>query len=618
MLTRMRSARNLVIWLIVFVAFVIGFLLYDASGLITGGAITPTTTVASVNGRDIPYQTWSQYLNDALEREQQRLGRSLTVDEIQQVEDGTFDQIVNDILLQEEIERRGITITDEELISYARFAPPPWVQQNPALYTDGRFDLDKYQRYLGSPTVRQTGELAMIEQYYRSEVPKQKLYEQVASAVYLTDARLWRIWQDEHDSVVVSYVALRPDSIADNAVAVSDQEISEFYERYREQFERQGRAVVSVIRVPREISAADTAAARQRAQELRAEIVGGADFADVARRESADEASAAQGGSLGTGVRGRFVPAFEEAAYALRPGQLSQPVPTDFGFHLIRVDERRGDTLDLRHILIPIRQSDSAAIRVDRIADDIAAIAASSTEPAAFDSAAKAVGITPERAVIREGEPLFIDGEYVPSVSAWAFRGSRPGASSEVFSFDDGYVIARLDSLTRGGVQELSEVRSEIRTFLARRKKAEQLVPRAQEIAQQAAATSLEQVASQAGLEVTRTEPFTRTGFVPGLGRLNEAIGAAFAIPVGAVSEPVVTDDGVYILRVERRVNADRAGWEAQKEEQRARLTQQLQQQRIEDFVASLREVADIEDFRDEINERAANLEPIEEPLPGY
>ncbi len=612
MLTRMRSARNTVIWLIVFVAFVLGFLLYDASGLITGGAITPTTTVASVNGREIPYQSWIQYLNNAVEQEQQRLGRSLTVDEQQQIEDRTFEQIVNDMLLEEEIRRRGITITDEEVISYARFAPPPWVQQNPALYTEGRFDIDKYQRYLGSPAVRQTGELAMIEQYYRSQVPKEKLYEQVASTVYLTDARLWRIWQDEHDSAAVSFIALRPDSIADSAVTVSDEEIREFHQRYEDQFQRQGRAVVSVIRIPRVITAADTVAARERAQALRAEIIGGADFADVALRESSDTTSAVQGGELGRGVRGRFVQPFEEAAYALRTGQLSQPVLSDFGYHIIRVDERVGDTLALRHILVPIRQSDSAAIRVDRMADDVANVGGSQSEPAAFDSAARAVGITPEQVEVRRGEPLFIDGEYVPSVSAWAFRGARPGASSEIFYSDEGYVLARLDSITPGGVQPLSEVRDEIRTFLARRRKAEQVVPRAEEIARAAAATSLEQAARQFGLEVERTEPFTRTGFVPGIGRLNEAIGAAFAVPVGAVSEPVVTDDGVYILRVDRRVNADRAVWEAQKDMQRAQLTQRLQQQRLEDFVAGLRANADVEDFRDEINARAENFEPIE------
>ena len=61
----------------------------------------------------------------------------------------------------------------------------------------------------------------------------------------------------------------------------------------------------------------------------------------------------------------RFVPAFEETAYVLAPGQLSEPVLTQFGYHVIRVDARQGDTLALRHILVPVGQSDSSAARTD-------------------------------------------------------------------------------------------------------------------------------------------------------------------------------------------------------------------------------------------------------------
>ena len=106
---------------------------------------------------------------------------------------------------------------------------------------------------------------------------------------------------------------------------------------------------------------ADTAAARDRAAAIRAEVAGGAKFEDVAQRESADSVSGARGGDLGRGPRGRFVPEFETAAYALEPGELSQPVQTQFGYHVIRVDEKKGDTLALRHILVRIGQSDSTA-----------------------------------------------------------------------------------------------------------------------------------------------------------------------------------------------------------------------------------------------------------------
>src|SRR5204863_2263963 len=135
-------------------------------------------------------------------------------------------------------------------------------------------------------------------------------------------------------------------------------------------------------------SATDSALVRDHAVALRNEIVGGAKFEDVAKRESADSVSGARGGDLGRGGKGRFVAPFEQAAYALKPGEISQPVLTQFGYHLIRLDERKGDTLTLHHILLRIQQSDSAAARTDRRADSLARIAASSDQPAKFDEAA--------------------------------------------------------------------------------------------------------------------------------------------------------------------------------------------------------------------------------------
>jgi hypothetical protein len=99
--------------------------------------------------------------------------------------------------------------------------------------------------------------------------------------------------------------------------------------------------------------------------------------------------SGANGGSLGKGGRGRFTPNFESAMYSLKPGELSQAVLTPFGWHLIRVDSKSGDTLDVRHILVSIGQSDSSATRTDRRADSLASKAGSQEDPKTFDAAAK-------------------------------------------------------------------------------------------------------------------------------------------------------------------------------------------------------------------------------------
>src|SRR6185503_15481010 len=135
---------------------------------------------------------------------------------------------------------------------------------------------------------------------------------------------------------------------------------------------------------------------------------------------------------------------FEAAAYALKPGEISQPVLTPFGYHLIRVDEKKGDTLSLRHILLRIQQSDSTALRTDRKADSLVKIAAGTSVPTRLDSAAKLLKLTPEKAEAIEGQPLFAGGRTVPSVSAWAFGGPKVGEISDMYDSDDAYFVARL------------------------------------------------------------------------------------------------------------------------------------------------------------------------------
>jgi peptidyl-prolyl cis-trans isomerase D len=178
----MRSSAKFVFWILA-VAFIGGFLLAESSGLLNRGAVTPTTAVATVNGTDILYTDWLRRSQQLTQQEQQQTGRSLTQDEITRIENQAFNEMVTEILLAQEYRRRGITISDAELRDYARFAPPQWITRDPSLQTDGQFDPAKYQRLLASSQARQGGLLIALEQYYRSEVPREKLAEQVTAGV---------------------------------------------------------------------------------------------------------------------------------------------------------------------------------------------------------------------------------------------------------------------------------------------------------------------------------------------------------------------------------------------------------------------------------------------------
>jgi peptidyl-prolyl cis-trans isomerase D len=378
-----------------------------------------------------------------------------------------------------------------------------------------------------------------------------------------------------------------------------------YYDTHKKRFDRPGTAKVSIIIIPRAVTAADSAAVRAHALALRARIIGGEKFEDVARAESSDSVSAANGGSLGKGTKGRFVAPFEAAAAALKAGEISQPVLTQFGYHLIKVDARKGDTTTISHILLRIQQSDSAAARTDRRADSLARLAASTDQPAKFDDAARILQIPVIKTAVVEGNAVTVNGQFIPSVGPWAFQGAKPGETSELFDAEDGYYLARLDSVTPGGTQSLDQAKQDIRGYLLRQKKIDALVPQARNFAKVAAASSLESASKLMSMEVVSTKPFTRVTGVPELAQAPEAVGAAFTLPLRTVSEPIRSRGAVIVERVDNRMPANRVAFDSQKEALRSQASQQLKQQRVREFLTNLRAVAKVDDKRKQIEASA-------------
>ncbi|MBA2689091.1 MAG: peptidylprolyl isomerase [Gemmatimonadaceae bacterium] len=600
MLQSMRSAAKY-IWVFLVIFFVGGFLLAETSGLLGVSQVTTNTAVATVNGEDIPVTAWYTATQQVEQEEVQRSGRSITLEERDRMGNQAFEQLIRDALLRQEFRRRGISVTDEEITEAARYNPPPQLAGSPELQTNGQFDQEKYQRFLTSPVARQEGLLVQLEQYYRNMIPQQKLFEQVSADAYITDPQLWASYKDLNDSAQVSFVGLDPARIADASVTVNNNEVKDYYDKHKKELEAPGRAMVSVLIIPRSVGPADSAAVRTRLLQLRDRIQKGEKFEDVARSESQDSVSALDGGSLGRGPHGRFVPDFETAAFALKTGELSPPVLTQFGYHLMRVDERKGDTLAIRHILLKLQQSEANAAATDRRADSLARIAATSEDPKKFDEAARVLKLTPVKGQAVEGQPLTINGQFVPSVSSWVFKGARKGETSDLFDWDDAYILARLDSVTPGGLPSLEAATKSIREVLMLRKKLDALQKPATEFARAAMAAGLENAAAKGNVKVAQSGMFTRATGIPELGRANEAVGAAFSLPLGQISAPVKTGALVVVMRVDRRIMADSAKWGAQKSQQKAQVVNGLRQQKIRDFLSNLRESATVKDNRKKI-----------------
>lgn len=596
----MQDLREKTKWIMIVVAVAFVALMVFEWGMDISGqsAATQTGELGRVNNRPVALQAYNTVYQQLYQRAQaQTGGQQLSREQIRQLEELAWEQTVNQILIDQELQRRGIRATDAEIRQAARFAPHPDLMNNELFQTNGQFDLSKYQQFLASPAANDEL-LLQLEGYYREMIPRAKLMRQVTAGTYISDADLWRSWRDRNETATVEYVPLDLARLVPGDVQVSDAEIRSYYNAHKDEFTRPASARLSLAYLPKAASAADSAAALTKARQVRQEILGGADFAEVAQRESSDRASSEAGGSLGTFGRGMMTPAFEQAAFNLPVGEVSEPVLTPFGYHLIQVQERTGDEVTARHILIPVGASEEAVDQLYARADSLERLA----ERGGLERAAKALG-----ASLRQNIDLTEQNAFVPGVGSaleaveWALRDAESDSAtvSPLFETQEALYVAKLESLNRAGAIPLAEATPQIRRQLVLEKKREQ----AREIGKQIVAAvrggkPLAQAASERGLQVETGGPFTRLSFNPAFGQANAATGAAFGTPIGSVSDVVETSAGLFIIRPVARTEADRQVWEAQKQQQRAAESMQLQQELVERWLESLRKEAEIVDQR--------------------
>lgn len=602
----MRTMRERSKWIMLaaalaFVALMVFEWGMDASGRSGGSA----GTLGRVNGTPVAYEAYQNVYRNLLDQAQAAQSEPLTSQQSRDLEDRAWDEVVNQILIQEELGRRGIVVTVEELRQAAQFTPPPGFRSNPAFQTDGAFDLQKYQSFINESPDEV---LLQLEAYYRDIIPRGKLLRQVTEGIYVPDGELWQAWKDQNEQARIRYLSLDPERrVADADVIVSDEEIQEYYDDHREEFAVPARASVNAVVVPKIVNQADSAAALQHAMDVREEILGGVDFAEVARRESADSISAAEGGALGTFGRGDMTPAFDSAVFATRVSQLTEPVRTGFGWHVIEVTERWADSATARHILIPIERTDESEFALLGMADSLEAL----TEDRPLEEAARILGLEVQSAEITEDFPLLAVAGRVGEGADWAINEAEIGETSEVFETQQAFYALEVLNTEPAGYLPVDQARTAIEASLRSEKKMELASERAEEVmASLGAGATLDQIAEGMELEVTEPEPFSRADFVPGLGRANAAVGAAFGLPLGARSDIVKTPTGAYILEVVERIPADSAAWSAQRETQRDQSQQLTAQQRLQEWLFGLRENARIVDRRDEV------LRPADEEVP--
>lgn len=250
-------------------------------------------------------------------------------------------------------------------------------------------------------------------------------------------------------------------------LAPTEAELQEFYEDSRGQQQHRP-ATVSfrqiVVRVAPDSAALDSA--RALADSLVAELRDGAEFAVAARRFSQDPGTREQGGELGWVRRGSFVPQFEAMAFRLRPGQISDPVLTVFGYHIIQVQRAQAAEIQVRHILIRPAITDEDR---EKARSDAEAVAQALIEGAPFDSLAEQYhDYFGQEQVVVEDFPR----EQLPENYRDALTGASVGDVIGPLLLDQGdgrpkYVVLRVEELRPEGEYSFEDLRDQMRNVLS-------------------------------------------------------------------------------------------------------------------------------------------------------
>jgi peptidyl-prolyl cis-trans isomerase D len=533
-----------------------------------------------------------------------------------------LDQLIDDALMRHEAQQLGLQVSDEDVVNA--------ITAMPELQRDGRFDRDLLERVLEMQ--RDRGE---FETQVRQDLVNRRLQGLVTDGVVVSDAEILERYGRDREQVNLAFVRVPAADLA-KTVTVSDEEVAKWVadhpERYRtpervrvryaaylpkdfaalaapsdeaitayydehrdDRFTAQEevRARHILIKLPPGADEKARAEARKKAEDALAKAKKGDDFAKLAEKLSDDPGSAKAGGDLGRFSRGKMVPEFEAAAFALAPGQISEIVESPFGFHIIQVEEKQPggpkpletvrqeivQTLtDERGLELARRQAESDRRELVRGKSFAEVAAGRMQETTPFAATDEVPGVGRVKA--------FND-------AAFALRANEP---SDLIETDDAIYlvepIERLDpqvppasELGSRPVEDAKRARGEA---LAK-ERAEALLARAREV-------GLDKAAAEQNRPVEDTSAFERrTGVPPKLGTVPALRTDAFALtpekPLG--TQVYVTNGDAVVVSLRERIPADPAKLDdAAKDALRTNLLQEKQQEALQAFMNHMKKRA--------------------------
>jgi len=596
-MNNMREYTKSVLIILVF-AFV-GTIIFDW-GMQFTGLKNRRGVIGKVNGVDITAVQFDKAFARELQLYREKTGGNVPDNRIDFMRDQVWEALIRDIILQQALEEHDISVADDEIVYTLFNAPPEILKSNPSFQNEQKqFDMAKYKAALNDPNF--APQWRPVEDYLRQSIPYEKFQHRLMASVRVTEDEIRNEYLRKNQQVAVKYILVESAQFEVADSLFTDDMLRAYYDAHKsEEFKQPEMRQIKYAVFSTVPTAADSAAQFKLADRLIQRLKDGEKFADLAEIYSDDPGSKDKGGDLGFFKKGTMVKPFEEAAFSAKLGQVVGPVQSQFGLHIIKVEDKRiekgVEEVKASHILLKF----SASGTTQNKARDDADYFASQVRNRPFEEVAEELGVAVDTSSFFAQKSGFVPGLGMDKgVSNFVF-GNDVGSVGSVEETPNGYFVYSVAAVQKEHIKPFEDVRQQIVAKLRAEKQLELARERAQELYEKAqSGSSLSDVAKQAGLTAKKTEPFTRDGYVTGVGREARFIGTAFALQKsGDISKPVQGIRGYYLLELISKSAFSEIDYRKKKQEIANQLRSQKRNQVFATWYALAREKADIEDFR--------------------
>lgn len=613
MMQTMRSSAKIVFFLVL-VAFA-GFMVLQGltsifSDPTRGGKAAPPGVIGSVDDIDIPVTVFENAyrprLRELLDEEEEP-----SEERMAQVRDEVWSSLVGITTLQLGARRHGISVTDAEVAEYMRISPPQDLRQLPDFQTDSTFDLGKYQSWLRQVAASNQPELIRFLDGFENQIRQQilinRLQSFITATVQVTPLEVESSFREKNEKIKVRYLMIPGSEFSEEVADISSADVRARYESEKERYKRSEQAVVRYVQFMVSPSEDDYQRARGPIDSLYRELQAGADFEAMAREVSEDPGSGSKGGDLGWFAEGVMVEPFWNAVTALENiGDISEPVKTQFGWHLIKLTGKRdsqeeGLTEEAKteykasHILLRVQPSQETMASIEEKANNFIQDAV----VYGFQESAEDFDLPVSETAPFTEVGMIPNLGTVPELSAFAFS-AKVGDISDAITATNSVIVSQLKEIIPEGYQPFEEVRERIEQTITDERRAEMALARANELAMMIrGGKPFEEVAGENNRQVQDTDYFARSGFVPKVGADPNFIGGAFSLSEEKpVSDGIKTRSSAYILKLVDRQVPDSAEFAAQRDSLMQDTLNRKRREIWSRWVSSLRSEAQIEDYR--------------------